>query len=1000
MATPTAVLGEDLSGSIPVGSALNTHGPASCYCARPVYKEDTPIRDVPEGASSEHTLPLQRYRRLCLKFHPDKIYHQYHPVYKPFLKHTQSILTAAWTVIEYEIDPDMPDLISSSDSDNDNVSERPQAPPNVHLQLQFSTSAITTEPANTDFGASSEQMVFIDDRLKIYPCRDDSVDLNADAYEEQSILDHGESSIFQSNEHPDLFEDEANSSLSQDLDNLLHDVQIDLTNTLSKLYADVPSDASLIAPSTISANVLRQNSLSSLHESLDHLLLQIRSLRINTVTNTDENVLQSVDTPHDTQDSPVQNTSQEVRLPVTDHTSTVSSGTTQSAPRLQPVHVLSTSDKYVITFRGSAQYLAHNNFQYYTDNINMGVDDINTLITNIFLNRQNCSLYFFSATCPSITAALHNPGVDLPALSRICSTLQDNAIHVDALMQDRSRFLVGWFTVERVGDPPSIDRRHRDAYYFTHSWYQAVQTIGIPPRLPITTVPPNSYYRVTFARNTQVSIQDQIQHFSSTSTIYDIQTWLSEILANVYDAPMVYPETQLHFLSNNPVLASTNLSNLISGDGVVSLHVVSKSPLIHPAESHVTRIFFGQYSIEYCTPFLNGREQVHLFDRREQAHLSEVRLSQADISTTVPFRWRTPGFDTDRHNFHAYVIRFCTVLPESPPSSQRYSGFECLEFNNELGIRRLRWLISQNTAIHPRQIQFSSPIQRHLRSMVNSSRTFGDLCDIFASVQADHVTVYGAPPRGGSIPLGIVTVERVGTLRPQLQLPYLSGDVRFVESYADFDPNNEYSGNLLPQILPLLSAVFEITLYLPFMTEVIAKDFPGHSTIYEIMSWTSDILSQYHMSDLALPDEQLHFTKGYAIHPNTVIGNTKFESDQRLYILSRKSLAVPFHAAYTRIMHGYYKISRKSFLYAAQSPITVPFFDDSRNDHIPPVPGGSASSETQNVVDMSSAFMYVESHAGSVRTNLFFNGPSPPWGDPAVARAARALAPPLPGGGV
>ena len=42
MAAPTAVLGEDLSGSIPVGSALNTHGPASCYCARPVYKEDTP----------------------------------------------------------------------------------------------------------------------------------------------------------------------------------------------------------------------------------------------------------------------------------------------------------------------------------------------------------------------------------------------------------------------------------------------------------------------------------------------------------------------------------------------------------------------------------------------------------------------------------------------------------------------------------------------------------------------------------------------------------------------------------------------------------------------------------------------------------------------------------------------------------------------------------------------------------------------------------------------
>jgi hypothetical protein len=338
-------------------------------------------------------------------------------------------LTAAWTVIEYELDPDMPDLISSSDSDNDNASERPQAPPNVPLPLQFSTSAISTEPANTDVGARSEQ-IFIDDRLTIYPCSSDSRDLSANACDEHSIFDRGESSFFLSNEHPDFFADEACSSLSQDLDNLLRDVQLDLTHTLSKLYADVPSDDSLIAPSNISDNVLPQNSLSSLHESLDHLLLEIRSLRINTVTNTDAHVLQSVDTPHDTQDSSVQYTSQEVRLPVTDHTSAVSSDVTPSAPQLQPVTVLSSSDKYIITFRGSAQYLAHNNFQYYTDNVNMGVDDINTLITSIFLNRQNCSLYFFSATCPSITAALHNPGVDLPALSHICSALQDKAIQI------------------------------------------------------------------------------------------------------------------------------------------------------------------------------------------------------------------------------------------------------------------------------------------------------------------------------------------------------------------------------------------------------------------------------------------------------------------------------------------------------------------------------------------------------------------------------------------
>ncbi len=70
----------------------------------------------------------------------------------------------------------------------------------------------------------------------------------------------------------------------------------------------------------------------------------------------------------------------------------------------------------------------------------------------------------------------------------------------------------------------------------------------------------------------------------------------------------------------------------------------------------------------------------------------------------------------------------------------------------------------------------------------------GDLCDIYAHTRGDHVTVVAEPrpSRGIRSPLGIITVERVRTLRPQFQPPYLSGKVRFVESYADFDQNGVY----------------------------------------------------------------------------------------------------------------------------------------------------------------------------------------------------------------
>ena len=57
-ATPTAVLGEDLSGSSPDGSAFNTHGTLLVLCTARLTR-DTPVRDVPEGESSSNNFLLQ-----------------------------------------------------------------------------------------------------------------------------------------------------------------------------------------------------------------------------------------------------------------------------------------------------------------------------------------------------------------------------------------------------------------------------------------------------------------------------------------------------------------------------------------------------------------------------------------------------------------------------------------------------------------------------------------------------------------------------------------------------------------------------------------------------------------------------------------------------------------------------------------------------------------------------------------------------------------------------
>ncbi len=76
----------------------------------------------------------------------------------------------------------------------------------------------------------------------------------------------------------------------------------------------------------------------------------------------------------------------------------------------------------------------------------------------------------------------------------------------------------------------------------------------------------------------------------------------------------------------------------------------------------------------------------------------------------------------------------------------------------------------------------------------------------------------------------------------------------------------------------LRSSVFLTTLHLPFLKDIAKSVILETSAISDIMSYVAGILSNFHMSALAPKEDQLHnlhFTKGYAINPNTVLATFK-----------------------------------------------------------------------------------------------------------------------------
>ena len=129
-------------------------------------------------------------------------------------------------------------------------------------------------------------------------------------------------------------------------------------------------------------------------------------------------------------------------LPITVPTTTISPVPISCAQPMMPDLLSQVGEKYMIAFRGSAQYLKQNNIQYFTGNCHMTLHDITNLVSELLVDRRVFELICFCQNCPSVTSQLLD-SITLPPLCRLCLPLEDRALHIDALSNNGQLFLFG-----------------------------------------------------------------------------------------------------------------------------------------------------------------------------------------------------------------------------------------------------------------------------------------------------------------------------------------------------------------------------------------------------------------------------------------------------------------------------------------------------------------------------------------------------------------------------
>jgi hypothetical protein len=235
-----------------------------------------------------------------------------------------------------------------------------------------------------------------------------------------------------------------------------------------------------------------------------------------------------------------------------------------------------------------------------------------------------------------------------------------------------------------------------------------------------------------------------------------------------------------------------------------------------------------------------------------------------------------------------------------------------MEFDNLRGPRHIRWHISQATGVSPAQLEIRSAIHPWVTDAFNNSRTLGELCDICAQVRNDHLKVYAVPARGRSRLLGTITIERAGSLRPQLLPPYDSNDFAFVESVQDFDESQTYFQPVQSRLRPPFSrSSYEIILHLPFVPSIVLRHTISHNTVIsDVHAWFAEQFDTYNTMSVTEESNQLHFLEGHAMPSDQCYSLLDIRPNQPIYIVSRQSLRYSTTTGYTRLFLGHYFVRR------------------------------------------------------------------------------------------
>ena len=141
------------------------------------------------------------------------------------------------------------------------------------------------------------------------------------------------------------------------------------------------------------------------------------------------------------------------------------------------------------------------------------------------------------------------------------------------------------------------------------------------------------------------------------------------------------------------------------------------------------------------------------------------------------------------------------------------------------------------------QLEFRSVRHSWVTHAFNSSQSMGELCDIYEQTRSDPLTVHTVPVRGRSYLLGTISLERVGSLRPQFCPPYEPDMFRFASSDLDFNERQIYYQPFSNRVLRPSSSRFsyEILFHLPFVPNLILRHVISADTLVsDVQSWFAE----------------------------------------------------------------------------------------------------------------------------------------------------------------